>query len=153
MVEVLAGPPCWSDYLESRYRLDVNGEPRALVVAELLADALKRAPHTMARHYRRSTTLGLRELLASFDCQSVPEILFRYHEFSAKYKGADLEDIASGLESETNLLKLPQVIHVATGQSFAPQLKDVCDEERCVVAHAFMQTMLTRRDRLARCGN
>jgi serine/threonine-protein kinase RsbW len=137
MVEVLGGPPCWSDYLESRFRLDINGEPRALVVAELLANVLKRAPQNMARHYRRSSTLGLRELLASFDCQSVPEILLDYQEFSAKYKGADLEEIASGLESETSLIKLPQVIHVATGQSFAPQLKDVCDAERCVVAHAF----------------
>ena len=122
MVEVLAGPPCWSDYLESRFRLDINGEPRALVVAELLANALKRAPQTMARHYRRSTTLGLRELLNTFDCQSVPEILFHYQEFSAKYKGADLEDIAGGLESETSLIKLPQRIHVAR-VSLSPQLK------------------------------
>ena len=137
MVEVLSGPPCWSDYLESRFRLDINGEPRALVVAELLATALKRAPQTMARHYRRSTALGLRELLATFDCQAVPEILFHHQAFSDKYKGADLEEIAAGLESETNLLKLPQVVHVASGQSFAPQLKEVCDEERCVVAHAF----------------
>ena len=137
MVEVLAGPPCWGDYLEARFRLDSNGEPRALVVAELLANALKRAPQAMARHYRRSSTLRLRGLLTTFDCQSAPEILFHYQAFSAKYKGAELEEIAGGLESETSVIKLPQVIHVATGQSFAPQLKDICDEERCVVAHAF----------------
>ncbi|HET6670794.1 MAG TPA: ATP-binding protein [Pyrinomonadaceae bacterium] len=137
MVEVLAGPPCWSDYLQARFRLEINAEPRALVVAELLANVLKRAPQAMARHYRRSTRLKLRELLENFDCQSVPEILFHCQAFSAKYKGAEIVQIARGLESETNLIKLPQVIHVATAQSFAPQLKEVCDEERCVVAHAF----------------
>ena len=137
MVEVLAGPPCWGDYLQARFRLEVNNEPRALVVAEVLAGTLKRAPQAMARHYRRSTRLKLRELLENFDCQSVPEILFQYEEFSAKYKGAEIEQIAMGLESEADLVKLPQVVHVATGQSFAPQLREVCDEERCVVAHAF----------------
>ena len=148
MVEVLSVPPTWSDYLEARYRLDVNGEPRALVVAELLAGALKRAPQTMAKHYRRSATIGLRELLGSFDCQSVPQILFDYQSFSAKYKGAALEEIARGLESETNLLKLPQVIHVASGQSFAPKLKDVCDEERCMVAHGFDEATYTEAQQI-----
>lgn len=143
MVEVLSVPPTWSDYLDARYRLDVGGEPRALVVAELLAGALKRAPQTMARHYRRAATIGLRQLLSNFDCQSVPEILFDYQSFSAKYKGADMEEIARGLDSETNLLKLPQVIHVATGQSFAPRLKAVIDEERCVVAHGFDEATYT----------
>jgi serine/threonine-protein kinase RsbW len=143
MIEVPSGSASWSDYLQSRFRLDVKGEPRALVVAELLAGALKRAPHTMARHYRRSSTLGLRDLLGTFDCQSEPEILFQYQSFSAKYKGADWTEIERSLEAETNLIKLPQVIHVATGQSFAPQLKAVCDEERCVVAHGFTEATYT----------
>jgi serine/threonine-protein kinase RsbW len=137
MVEVLAGQPSWNDYLESRFRLEVNGDARALVLAELLAGALKRAPQAMARHYRRSRTLGLRDLLSAFDLQSVPEILFHYQSFSDKYKGAEMEEIERGLDTETNLIKLPQVIHVASGQSFAPQLKDLCDEERCMFAHAF----------------
>ena len=143
MVEILSGSTAWADYLEARYRLDVNGEPRALVVAELLAGALKRAPQTMARHYRRAATVGLRDLLSNFDCQAVPKILFDYTSFSAIYKGAALEDIAAKLESETSLLKLPQIIHVASGQSFAPTLKNVCDEERCVVAHGFAEATYT----------
>ncbi len=73
----------------------------------------------------------------------MPKILFDYTSFSAIYKGAALEDIAAKLESETNLLKLPQIIHVASGQSFAPTLKNVCDEERCVVAHGFAEATYT----------
>lgn len=143
VVETVSGPPAWNDYLRTRFRLDVSGEPRALVVAEILAAALKRAPQSMARHYRRATSLGLRDLLTRFDCQSVPEILFLSGLFSERYKGAALEKIAVGLEAETNLLKLPQVVHVATGQSFSPELRSICDEERCVVAHAFGEAHYT----------
>lgn len=143
MIEILSGSSTWSDFLEARYRLDVNGEPRALVVAELLAGALKRAPQTMARHYRRAATVGLRDLLSNFDCQGVPKLLFDYESFSANYKGAALEEIAERIETETHLLKLPQIIHVATGQSFAPTLKNVIDEERCVVAHGFADASYT----------
>ena len=42
-VEAGVGPQAWKDYLKIRYRLDVLNEPRALVVADALADALKRA--------------------------------------------------------------------------------------------------------------
>ena len=66
MVEILSGSPAWADYLEARYRLDVNGEPRAFVVAELLAGALKRAPQTMARHYRRAATARLARFAFKF---------------------------------------------------------------------------------------
>ncbi|MGI8732262.1 MAG: ATP-binding protein [Pyrinomonadaceae bacterium] len=143
LVETLSGPPAWSDYLRARFRLDVNGDPRALVVAEALADALKRAPQAMARHYRRAATLGLEDLLARFDCQRVPQSLFHFDQYSRSYKGASLEEINGGMESETNLLTLPQVVHVASGQSFSPELKDYCDEERCVVAHAFAEARYT----------
>jgi len=135
MVEITAGPPAWNDYLQARYRLDISGDPRALVVAETLATTLKRAPHAMAHHYRRAATLGLRELLTRFDCQRIPESLLRYDEFSDSYKGADLEDIETGLDSETSFLKLPQMVHVATGVSFGSELRE--EEERCVVGHGF----------------
>ena len=39
-VEAGTGPQAWKDYLKIRYRLDVLNEPRALVVADMLADSL-----------------------------------------------------------------------------------------------------------------
>ncbi|HEX8178010.1 MAG TPA: hypothetical protein VF525_00565, partial [Pyrinomonadaceae bacterium] len=68
----------WRDYLRATYRLQVAAEPRALVVADALIETLKRAPQTMARHYRRETSLGLRDLLARFDHQRVPASLLHY---------------------------------------------------------------------------
>src|SRR5689334_22640813 len=71
-VEAGTGPQAWRDYLKIRYRLDVLNEPRALVVADALADALKRAPHTMARHYKQIGRVSLRELVSRFNTQRVP---------------------------------------------------------------------------------
>ncbi|MBV9958372.1 MAG: hypothetical protein JO360_08125, partial [Acidobacteria bacterium] len=71
----------WQDYLRVRYRLEIMAESRALVVADTLLETLKRAPQTMARHYRRASALGLRELLSLFNCQRVPASLLSYDRF------------------------------------------------------------------------
>ena len=136
-VGVAKGPTVWRDYLKVRFRLDILSEPRALVVADTIVDALKRAPHTMARHYRRGATLGLRDMLARFDRQRVPQSLFHFGRFSESYKGATAEEIVAGLDAETELVRLPQVVHVGSCVAFDPEMQQLCDEERCVVAHSF----------------
>ena len=137
VIEAGGGSLVWKDYLRTRFRLEVASEPRALVIAETITASLKRAPRTMARHYRRGAAIGLRELLARFDRQRVPSSLFDYERFSKKYKGATGEEIGTGLDGETDLIRLPQVVHVASCASFNSDMQQVCDEERCVVAHAF----------------
>jgi serine/threonine-protein kinase RsbW len=126
----------WRDYLNVRFRLDALREPRALVVADVMADALKRAPQTIAQHYRRAASLRLRELLEKFNAQLVPRILFHYDNFAELYKGATPEETAAGLDGDTNLLRLPQVFHAASGASFIAELRQF-GEESCVVARAF----------------
>jgi serine/threonine-protein kinase RsbW len=130
------GPNAWKDFVRSRFRLDALREPRALVVADLMADALKRAPQTVALHYRRAASLRLRELLARFNSQRVPGILFHYDQFARVYEAATPDEIAAGLDAEADLIRLPQVFHTATGVSFAPELRPF-GEESSVVAHAF----------------
>ncbi|MGI9107031.1 MAG: ATP-binding protein [Pyrinomonadaceae bacterium] len=127
----------WRDYLRANYRLQVAVEPRALVVADTLVETLKRAPQTMARHYRRASALGLRELLARFNAQRVAASLLHYDRFSRIYRGIETEEIELGLDAETDLIRLPQVVHAASGASFHPPLLLICDEERCAVAHGF----------------
>ena len=136
-VEAGGGPVVWNDYLKVRFRLDVLKEPRALVVADTISEGLKRAPHTMARHYRQVATLGLRELLARFDCQRVPQSLFHYDQFTKDYKGVSAAEIVAGLDSEDTLIRLPQVVHVASAEAFSAEMQQLCDEERCVIAHSF----------------
>ena len=136
-VEAGAGPQAWKDYLKIRYRLDVLNEPRALVVADALADSLKRAPHTMARHYKQIANAGLRELISRFNCQRVPAVLFDYKTFSEKYKGAENETIVAGLSAETEYFKLPQTVHLANCSAFNSDMRQICDEDHCLVAHTF----------------
>jgi len=136
-VEVAGGSRAWKDYFRLRYRLEVQSEPRALVIADTITEALKRAPHTMASHYRHKAAFGLRELLAGFNGQRVPQILFHYDRFSEIFKGAPAAEVMAGLENESELIRLPQVVHVASCASFDIFLEQVCDKERCMVAHAF----------------
>jgi serine/threonine-protein kinase RsbW len=135
-VEATPGP-VWRDFLRASYRLQVAVEPRALVVADTLVETLKRAPETMARHYRRAASLKLKELLARFDFQRVPASLLHYDRYARLYRGVTAEEVAAGLETETDLVRLPQIVHAASGAWFHPPLAQVCDEERCAVAHGF----------------
>jgi serine/threonine-protein kinase RsbW len=127
----------WRDYLKASYRLQVAAEPRALVVAETLVETLKRAPQAMARHYRRAAALGLRDLLARFNAQRVPASLLHHDRYSRLYRGTDPEETSAGLDAETDLVRLPQVVHAASCEAFHPSMRQACDEERCAVAHGF----------------
>ncbi|HSS19287.1 MAG TPA: ATP-binding protein [Pyrinomonadaceae bacterium] len=139
------GSTVWRDFLRARFRLDALREPRALVVAELMAAALRRAPQTVARYFRRANSLSLLELLAQFNTQTVPRKLFQFDEFAALYKGATQEEIAVGLETDADHFRLPQVFHAASGISFSSALRSF-GEESTVVAHAFAGATYTEPD-------
>ena len=136
-VEAGAGPQAWKDYLKVRYRLDVLNEPRALVVADALAGALKRAPHTMARHYKQIARVSLRDLVSRFNTQRVPAVLFDNAAFSRRYKGLEPDRLASDLDAESDLVKLPQTVHLASCVAFNSDMRQISEDERCLVAHTF----------------
>lgn len=136
LIDTDSGPGPWKDYLRSRFRLDALREPRALVVADVIAGSMKRAPQTIARYYRRAASLPLRELMGKFNSQHAPTALFNYDEFAAVYKGMTAESIAMGLDAETDLVRLPEVFHTATGASYSSELRQF-GEENCVIAHGF----------------
>lgn len=141
-IDISGSSHLWRDYLRSRFRLDALREPRALVVADIIADALKRAPQTIAHHYRRGASLPLRELLGKFNSQLVPRILFDFAVFAENYKGAPLDEVSAGLDEQTDLVRLPQVVHAASGVSFSTALRQF-GEESTVVAHAFAAGVYT----------
>jgi serine/threonine-protein kinase RsbW len=136
-VELGEAATVWKDYLRTRYRIEVAGEARALVVADTLLAALKRAPRAMERKYRHQAALGLRVLLSQFDCQRVPASLLHYDRFSTAYKGLDDEEMNTGLDAEAELVRLPQIAHAASCASFVAAMREKCDEERCAVGHGF----------------
>ena len=134
-IEMNAESYVWMDYLRAHYRVEVAGEARALIVATTLLDALKRAPQTMARKYRREAALGLSELVSYFNCQSVPASLFHYDRFATAHKGADTETINAELDMESDLIRLPQTIYAAGCSAYSDSI--LCGPERCAVAHGF----------------
>jgi serine/threonine-protein kinase RsbW len=138
-VEATPGP-VWRDYLRVSYRLQVAAEPRALVVADTLVEALRRAPRTMARHYRREAALKLRDLLRRFNFQQAPASLLHYDRFARLYRGLPDDEVAAGLDAEAESFRLPQLVHAASAASFYPPIAQVCDEERCAVGHGFDST-------------
>jgi serine/threonine-protein kinase RsbW len=127
----------WRDFLSASYRLQVAAEPRALVVADTLVGTLKRAPQTMARHYRREAALKLSDVMRRFNFERVPASLLHYDRFVRMYRGIPREEVQAGLEVETDLARLPQIVHAASCASFHPPMLQFCDEERCSVAHGF----------------
>jgi serine/threonine-protein kinase RsbW len=135
-VETTPSTP-WRDFLRVSYRLQVAAAPRALVVADTLVEALKRAPQTMARHYRRESALKLDDLVRAFNFQRVPASLLRYDRWARTYRGLARAEAQAGLSAETDALPLPQVVHAASCASFHPPIAQLCDEERCTVAHGF----------------
>ena len=147
-VQAGGGPSCWHDFLKTRSRLDLQNEPRALVVADTTADALKRAPHTMANHYRRMARLKLRELLSQFNFQLVPRVLFHYDRFKESYGGATPSEAMTGLDAETDLMRLPQVFHAAACTAYNRQIVQLTDEESCAVGQAFEGAIYTEANQL-----
>jgi serine/threonine-protein kinase RsbW len=134
-IEVNAESDVWMDYLRTQHQLEVAGEPRAKVVAESLLETLKRAPRAMARKYRREAALGVRQLLQQFNCQSVAASLFHYDRFSESYRGERIDLINEGLDAEGDLIRLPQIIYVASCAAYSSAIQ--CDAETCVVGHGF----------------
>lgn len=129
-------PVPWRDYLTARFRLDELREPRALVVADLMAGALKRAPQTIAKHYKQAAGLRLKDVVGQFAAQLVPKCLFDHEQFAKEYKGCELEEIVNSLEEDTAFVRLPQVFHVASAASFGRDRREFADVE-AVVAHGF----------------
>src|SRR5882762_544478 len=115
-IEVNSDSYVWMDYLKAHYRVEVAGQ-------------------AMARKYRREAALGLRDLLADFNCQRVPASLFHYDRFAALHKGEDPKTIDAALDAESDLLRLPQLVHAAGCNAYTTSI--ICDSERCAVAHGF----------------
>jgi serine/threonine-protein kinase RsbW len=67
----------------------------------------------------------------------VPSVLFDYAAFSRKYKGLEPERLASDLDAETEFFKLPQTIHLASCAAFNSDMRQISEDERCLVAHTF----------------
>jgi serine/threonine-protein kinase RsbW len=75
--------------------------------------------------------------MRGFNFDRVPASLLRYDRFARMYRGLPRDEARAALDSESETLQLPQVVHAASCASFHPPILQFCDEERCCVAHGF----------------
>ena len=126
-----------ADTVRSRYRIECENDPRAVVAGETLANVLKRAPRMMSRIYRREASVGLSELLSAFNCQEVPRAMLEYGRFRSELKGLPQSDLDARMTEDTDRVMLPQIVHTAPASEYLPALATVIEQERAVVAIGF----------------
>jgi serine/threonine-protein kinase RsbW len=146
LVEAMDENEILTDYITSRFRLEIAAENRALVVGEMLSAFLKRAPRLMAQFYRRSSAIGLRELLSVFNCQKIPLALLDYSIFKERYKGAEDAAVLEHIKENTEKIRLPQIVYTAHTVAFYPAISRVTERERSAVALGFEETTYTDED-------
>ena len=149
LVQTDANNNILSDTISSRFRIECEGQPRAVVAGEILAAALKRAPRMMARLYRREASVGLAELLAKFDCQEVPRAMLDYGRFRSEMKGLAADEIKTRITSATERTMLPQVVHTASAAEYHSALEGIIEPERAVVAIGFNDQSYTDASQVA----
>lgn len=147
-VEAMTENEILSDYIAARFRLEIAAEKRSLVVAESLSGYLKRAPRTMARFYRRTSAIDLRELLAVFDRQEVPLAFLDDSSFRREYKGAPSEELLKTLAKDEEKIRLPQIVYSAHTASFYEQIEQSIERERSAVAIGFEENRYTDEDEI-----
>jgi serine/threonine-protein kinase RsbW len=146
LVEAMDENEILTDYVTSRFRLEIAAENRGLVVGEMLSAFLKRAPRIMAKFYRRSSSIGLREILSVFNCQKTPLALLDYSIFKARYKGAEDADVLEHIKENTETIRLPQIVYTAHTVAFYPTISRVAETERSAVALGFEESRYTNED-------
>lgn len=137
MVEIMTENDVLCDYVSARYRLEISGDARSLVIAESLVEFLKKAPNTMAKLYRGNSAIGLRELLSVFDCQKIPRSLLDYASFKDKLKGTEFEEMLEAAKNEAEHITLPQIVYTAHTVSLYSPISKLAETDRSAVALGF----------------
>ena len=149
LVQVDASNHILADTIRSRFRIECEDQPRAVVAGEILAGALKRAPRMMARLYRREASVGLAALMSKFDCQEVPRAMLDYGRFRSELKGLSSDEVRVRIAAATERVMLPQIVHTAPAAEYHADLAGIVEPERAVVAIGFNDQSYTDASQVA----
>ena len=137
MVEMMSENEILCDYITTRFRLEVRGDVRPLVVAESISKFLKRAPRMMAAFYRGKTAIGLRGLISVFDSQKTPVSLLDYSVYKDRHKGESSENILQAVRVESDTMELPQIVYTTNTVSLYSPIGKLTETDRSAVALGF----------------
>ena len=128
-----------TDYLELRRLLEMPGVSRAQAVGERAAHYVKRAPHLMARYYRKLSAIGVADLMRTFDGREVPAALLDYNKYRNELKGRDSSDVSRLLKNVGETISLPKIVFTAHSSAYYRPIGEFVDTERSAVALGFEQ--------------
>jgi len=134
-VEFVGDNVALSDYIAAQVR-STTAETRASVFSDSLAAYIKRAPEIMARHYRASSSFGVRQLLGAFDGRKVPTILLDYGEFRDEFKAAADAEVLEAARDASRVV-LPRIFFTTSASSFYKPLSEIAESERSAIALGF----------------
>jgi serine/threonine-protein kinase RsbW len=135
-VETMSENLALTDHIATRFRLTIASESRASVFSESLAEFIKRAPEMMARSYIVRSSLGVRELLGTFDGQQVPSGLIDYGEFVDELKGLPDEEILDRAR-QAPPITLPRIFFTTAASAFYRPIAQIAESERSAIALGF----------------
>ena len=122
------------DYVHSRIELESNERSRAAVIGESMARNIERAPKLMAAFYRRNASVGLLDIMRSFDGQQISNALLDYTVFKNAVKGLSREEARVAVKADIPQVRLPKCVFAAQTSAYYPQLDEICDPERSATA-------------------
>ncbi len=125
------------DQIGMLYRLEVEGEREAIVFTDVITHQLKRAPKLMSAIYRRSAAIGLKNILSTFDSQTIPTALLDFGRFRSEYQGMSDIEITERLQTETQILKLPQIVYSTFTEDIYSQIAKISLKERSAAGIGF----------------
>ena len=147
-VEAMDGNLALTDYISSRFRLEVAGENRAGLFGQCVASYLKRAPRIMAAYYRQLAAVGLRELLTKFSLQQVPLAVLDYGVYTDRFKGLPEEEIIAGYAADKELVQLPQIVYTANAADLYKPIAELSEKDRTAVALGFQEGKYSDEDEI-----
>lgn len=147
-VEAMSADRVLTDYVSMRFRLEVAGESRAALFGQSVAAYLKRSPRIMAAYYRKLAALGLRDLLAAFALQQVPQAALDYGVFADHYKGLPDEEIVTGMHAAEASVDLPQIVYTANAADLYKPIAELTDLDRSAVALGFQEGRYSDEDEI-----
>src|SRR5262249_29165067 len=96
-----------ADYVQAKYRDEIAGRQRPVAGEELLGEKLKHSYRLMMTRYNRSVAQQLIDLLARFDFQAVPAILFDSEAYEQQVHGLSRAEVRQSLEEASAHVRLP----------------------------------------------
>ncbi len=103
-----AGDGVMEDYIKYLYETEVNGRPKDEVKTRIAKERLKEGFSVQGEKVSGEMNMEVRSLLKMFNGQTVPKILFRNHDFLARYSGRTYGKEDEITEDEKIIL--PQIV-------------------------------------------